>query len=406
MDSFLADVGYALRGFRRAPGFTAVALLTLALGMSATTAIYTVVDSVLLRALPFAQPEQLVSINGVWPTRAVLVRTRARNRSMSALSAYGYPQDVIVSGKGEPMRISGSWVSADLFATLGVGAAMGRAFVPGEDQSGKNRLVVLSHAFWQQHLGGDEHVLGTSLRIDGIERTIVGVMPATFRFPESRVAFWCPMTLDPSDTSQAFWGDGGYFPIGRLAPGVTLAQASADMHAVAKAMLPEFPWHLPNAYGDSARATPLQDYVVSSMRPTLALMLGAVALLLIVACVNIANLLLARTATRRREIAIRLSVGASNGRLIRQLLTESLTLAVVGGALGVIGAVYGTQALVALLPADTPRLSEVHMDARVLAVAAGLIITTGFAFGMAPAIRATQRPGLRTRRGGWPVSAQ
>jgi putative ABC transport system permease protein len=408
MDSFFADVGYALRGFRRSPAFTAVAVLTLALGVSATTAIYTVVDGVLLRALPFEAPSRLVSIDKMWATRGVFVRVRAENRSMAAVSAYGYPAQQIVTGPGEPMRLYGSSVSADLFSTLGVGAAVGRTFVPGEDETGNDHVVVLSHAFWQDHFGGDDRVLGKSIRIDGIDRTIVGVMPAAFRFPESNVAFWYPMILDPGDTSQGFWGEGGYLSIARLAPGVSLAQARSDMHAVAKHMLPEFPWRLPDTYGDSATATPLQDYLVSSMRPTLALMLGAVAVMLLVACVNIANLLLARTATRRREMAIRMSVGASTPRLVRQLLTESLTLAVIGGVLGVLGAAWGTRLLIAMLPADTPRLSEVHMDLRVLGVAAGLIIATGLAFGLAPAIRATQARPTRAPRHGtsWLVSAQ
>jgi predicted permease len=408
MDSIIADVGYALRSFRRAPGFTAVALLTLALGVSATTAIYTVVDAVLLRALPFVRPSELVSIDKLWATRGVFVRVRAESRSFSAVSSYSFPTPMTVAGRDEPNRLVGSSVSADLFATLGVGAKVGRTFMPGEDRSGNDHVVVLSHAFWQQRYGDNEHVLGTSLRIDGIDRIIVGIMPASFRFPESDVAFWYPMQLNPGDTSKGFWGDGGYLYFGRLAPGVTLARARADLHAVAKAIRPEIPWRLPDTWGDSASATPLQQYMVSSMRPTLALMLGAVALMLLVACVNIANLLLARTTTRRREMAIRTAIGASTSRIIRQLLTESVTLAVVGGTLGVLGAVWGTQSLIALLPADTPRLSEAHMDLRVLGVAAGMIIATGLVFGLAPAIRATQvaTRAPRTRGTSWLVSAQ
>ena len=406
METLLWDIRYALRGLRRAPTFTAVAVLTLGLGLGATTAIFTVVDTVLLKPLPFPHPESLHIAGNLFSSRAEYVRLRERTRAFSALSVYTPHTELAVSGDGEPVRVTASSVSSDLFTTLGVGAQIGRTFLPDDNAPGHDHIMVLSHDFWFERFGGDPQVLGRTLRVDGIPRTIVGVMPASFHFPNVRVKFWYPFELNPRDVGQ-YWGDASWRYVGRLAAGVTVAQATSDTRRIAHGMLPEFPWRMPDAWGDSAFVEPLRQDMAGPARPMLLLLLGGVSLVLLVACVNVANLVLARATAREREMAIRTAVGGTRWRLVRQLLTESLTLAVFGGVVGVVLALVSLKLLVAMLPVDTPRLAEVHLDARVLLVAALLITATGIAFGLVPAFRLARRPTSKQRMlGDWLVIAQ
>jgi putative ABC transport system permease protein len=407
MDSLLWDLRYALRGLRRAPTFTAVAVLTLGLGLGATTAIFTVVDTVLLEPLPFPHPESLYMAGALFTSRAEYVRLRERTRAFVALSVYTPHTELAVSGDGEPVRVTASSVSADLFTTLGIGAQLGRTFLPDDNNPGHDRIMIVSHDFWLERFGGDPQVLGRTLRVDGMQRTVVGVMPASFHFPNARVKFWFPFELNATDIGQ-YWGEGVYQYVGRLKPDVTIAQATSDTRSVAHGMLKEFPWRMPDAWGDSAFVEPLRQDMAGPARPMLLLLLGGVSLVLLVACVNVANLVLARATAREREMAIRTAVGGTRWRLARQLLTESLTLATLGGLTGVVLALAGLRLFISMLPADTPRLAEVHLDARVLLVAALLVTATGLAFGLAPVLRLARRAGAgrRAALGDWLVTAQ
>lgn len=382
-----ADVRYGLRQLRRNPGFTIVAVLTLALGIGANTAIFSLVNGILLQPLEFRQPSRLVSITDYFPQGA-LVAMRSNIRSME-VAGYWDAQGLNLTGLGEPVRLHGAAVSANFFSVLGVRPELGRAFLPGEDQPGKDDLVILSHALWQQKFGGDPNLVGRQVTLGGKNREVVGVMPAGFQFGSSKAQFWIPLHLDPRAVG-AYWG-GGFMPvIGRLRAGATLAQARAELLAFIPRMRKMFPWRMPDALWASTPVVALQESFVGDVSDKLLLLLGATGLILLIACANVANLLLARAATRQREMAMRSALGAGRGRMFRQLLTESLTLAMGGGALGILFAVGGVSGLKAILPADTPRLGTVAIDWRVLAFTAAIAILTGLVFGISPALHASR----------------
>ena len=396
MHALAQDLRYGWRSFRRTPGFTLVAALTLALGIGATTAIFSVVRAVILRPLPYPDAERITM---VWMDNrrmglredihswANLEDYRNQNRVFTAIAGY-YSTGLNLTGgcaetECEPQRVRAGAATADLFTVMRVRPLTGRPFTVAEEQPGSDAVVVISHGLWQRQFGGSESAIGRTVRLNGRERTVIGVMPPDFTFPEARTDVWIPLALDPDDRQnrQAF----GFYAVGRLRDGVSLDRARAEMSTLASALETQYPSN--RDYG--VYLVPLPEQVVGpTLRTSLWVMLGAVGAVLLIACANVANLMLSRAAARDREIGVRIALGSGRSRLVRQLLTESMLLALVGGALGLLVAWLGLRALVTLAPEDLPRIGEVRLDAVVLVVTALVTLFTGIAFGLAPALDA------------------
>ena len=390
------DVRFAVRALLARPSFLVIASLTLALGIGANAAIFSVVDAALLKPLPYADPEHLVS---VWPRGAmmpgVFVHTRDETRTLDPIAGYSGGTAVTMTGASEPARLVQSEVTSRFFDVLGVRAKLGRTFFDGEDEPGHDRLAVLSHSLWQQRFGGDRDILGRSVVVDGIPRTVVGVVPADFHFPSPTVDLWVPVSLDASRANVGkYWGMSHLNVIGRLRQGVSVHQAEQEVARIVDRTRSAFPWRMPDAWGTDVTVVPLDRKIVGDVGPMLMVLFGSVAVVLLIACVNVANLLLGRAAAREREIAIRASLGAGRGRIVRQLLTESVLLGLIGGALGLAVAAAGVRGLLLLVPAGMPRVAEVAIDGRVLAFTMLTALATGIGFGLAPALRAS-RPTLQ-----------
>ena len=397
IQDFVQDLRFGLRMLRKNPGFTTVAVLTLALGIGANTAIFSVVDSVLLQALPFAQPDRLVAITD-WYSQGAVVAMRANLHSME-VAAYWEGQELNLTGLGEPVRLYGTAVSGNLFSLLGVKAEAGRTFSADEDQPGKDNVVIFSHALWLQKFGGDANIIGRWVALEGELRQIVGVMPADFQLASAMhptpmrrsapVQFWIPLHLDPRAVG-AYWG-GNFMPvIGRLRPGVTLEKAYSELRAYIPQMRGMFPWKMPDSLWAASTVIPLQEGLVGGVSTKLLLLFGATVFVLIIACVNVANLFLARSATRQKEIAMRAALGAGKLRIYQQLLTESLILAIGGGTFGLLLGASGLRWLKTILPADTPQLASVALNWRVMAFTTGIAVLTGLIYGTFPAFHASR----------------
>lgn len=387
MTGFVQDVRFGLRQLRKSVGFTAVAAFTLALGIGANTAIFSLVSGILLRPLPYPRPSELVSITGTYP-KGAFVAMREQIHTMD-VATYAEGHEFNLTHVGEPIRLTGAAVSAELFSILGEQPELGRPFVHGEDAPGNDRYVILSHDLWTQRFGGDAAIVGKPIELEGVDREVVGVMPADFHFPSVRTQLWVPLHNEPQNSSTYWAGD--YMPvIGRVRPGATMAQAGADIRLFQAHVFALFPWTMPADWNADVTAVELRSGMVSDVRTKLLLLLGAVSLVLLIACANVANLMLSRAATREKEMGIRSALGAAPRRIARQLLTESVLLALVGAVLGFVLAAAGLAALKAALPADTPRLLDVQLDWRVLIFTGGLAVVTGLAFGLAPALQSSR----------------
>jgi predicted permease len=387
MNVLFQDVRFALRQLRKAPGFTAVAMLTLALGIGCNTTIFSLVSGILLSPLPYSKPEQLVSVTGDFP-RGAFVAMREQIHTMD-VAAYAEGHDFNLTGQGEPVRLTGTLVSVELFSILGMRPALGRTFDPGEDIAGQDNYVILSHDLWEQRFGSDATIIGRSIELEGVDRQVIGVMAADFQFPSTKTQLWIPLHNDPRNT-QAYWATDFMPVIGRLRSGSTLAHARAEIRLFQSHVPALFPWQMPASWNADVSVVWLRNGIAADIRPRLLLLLGVVTLVLMIGCANVANLILSRSATREKEMAIRSALGAVRQRIVRQLLTESVLLALLGGLLGLVFAASGLSFLKAAMPADTPRLVDVRMDWRVLAFTGGITILTGLIFGLAPAIQTSR----------------
>jgi predicted permease len=387
MTGLAQDVRYALRQLWKSPAFTTVAVITLGLGIGANTAIFSLVDGILLVPLPYSKPEQLVSVRGTYPNGA-LVAMREHVHTMD-VGAYAEGHDFNLTGVGDPVRLTGTMVSAELLSILGTQPKLGRTFFPGEDWAGQDNYVILSHNLWKQRFGQDATIIGRSIQLEGVSRQVVGVMPEEFRFPSTKTDVWIPLHNDPRDVVNYWAAD--YMPvIGRLRSGSTLEQAQAEIRMFQSHVGALFPWTMPASWNADVSVVKLQNGMVADVRTRLFMLLGAVALVLMIACANVANLTLSRSATREKEMGIRSALGAGSRRIIRQLLTESVVLASLGGLLGLVFASLGFSLLKATLPSDMPRLADVQMDWRVLVFTGGLTLLTGLVFGIAPAVQSSR----------------
>jgi predicted permease len=409
IETLIQDLRYGARTLMKNSGFTSVAALTLALGIGANTAIFSVVDCVLLKPLPFPQPEQLVTLNRSMPNFEYssipypnFRDWQKENRSFSAIGvSRGFGFSLI--GAGEAERINGQFISADFFSVLGVKPLLGRTFAPGEDEIGAAPVALISEGLWRRKFGSATDASGKGLTLDDKSYTIVGVIPSSFKFFPNADVFapigqWNNPSLRSRSAGLAIQG------IGRLKPGVTIEQAQSDMDRVTRDLAAAYP---DTNKGSGARIAPLKERMVGDIRPTLLILLGAVGFVLLIACVNVSNLLLARSTGRTREFAIRAALGAGQWRLLRQSLTESSLLSLAGGGLGLLVATWGTKAALAAMPDTLPRAQEVGVDGRVLLFTLAISLGAGIISGLAPALKTSERrlsetlkEGGRASRGG------
>jgi putative ABC transport system permease protein len=405
MDTLFQDIRYGVRTLLKTPGFTAVAVIALALGIGANSAIFSVVNAVLLRPLPYTNSERLVmlwatnpslhlGIDNLPASAANYAEWRDQSQAfehISALTSINFN----LTGAGEPERIAGARVSSSFFQLMDVSPKMGGAFSAEEDQPGNDLVVIVSHGLWQRRFGADPDIIGKPLTLNGQSYTVIGIMPAGFRFPSAadlpaymelqpQTDLWAPIALTAEQIAKR--GDHNLSVIARLKQSVTVEQAQTELSNIARRLEEQEP----QAKGYGVNVVSLNEQLAGSIRPALLVMLVAVAFVLLIACANVANLLLARSAARQKEIAIRTALGASRSRIIRQLLTESMLLSIGGGAIGTLLSFWGIDLLLSLSPKNIPRLDQINIDANVLCFTLLISIVTGCLFGLAPALQASR----------------
>ena len=405
----IQDIRYAVRKLSRTPAFTAIAALTLALAIGATTAIFSVIDAVLLKPLPFRDPERVVRVTNIRDGNRMVssvpdfLDIRTQSKSYSSVAPIDPQAAMNLTGGSEPERVQAARVGATFWSLLGVTPALGRGFAPNEDSQSAGRTVVLSDGLWNRRFGADRRVVGKTIALDGNTYTVIGVAPPQFSFPD-RPDVWIPLVFGKDDLNPEGRGAHWMGIIGRLAPNVTVAQATSELVTITRRLEQQYPESNTNMTG---AVVPMQEYMVGDVRPALYVMLGAVAFVLLIACANVANLLLVRAASRESEMAVRTALGAGSWRIVRQLVIESVLLAVVGGVLGTLLALWGVDLLLAMAPQGLPRINEVTVNASVLLFTAGVTALTGVVFGLFPALHAARanvsgmlKDGMRGSSGG------
>ena len=392
IERLVQDIRYAVRMFARTPMFTCVAILSLALGIGGNAAMFSLVNTLLIRPLPYFQPEHLIRIGGVYPRAAVpFFQQRARTMDVAAASSGSEfnLSEFNLMGQGEAIRIFGSNVSANFFSVLSAPVARGRGFEAEDDSPGRDGIVIISDSLWKSKFGADPAMIGRTIVLNGLHREVVGIMPPDFSFPSSRVEAWVPMRLDPSNFLE-YWA-GEFVPlVARLRPEVSTGQAQGEVQSLVSQFRGTFPYPMARDWNADAGAIPLQQDLMGDIRGRLVILLAAVGMVLLVACANIASLLLARASARRKEIALRAALGAGRGRIVRQVLTESILLALAGGGAGILLGMFALSIFKSLLPPSTPGLAHASIDWQVVGAVAALALLTGLGFGTAPALSASQ----------------
>ncbi|HEX6908518.1 MAG TPA: ABC transporter permease [Terriglobales bacterium] len=395
MGTLMQDVRYGLRVLRKSPGFAAVAVIVLALGIGANTAIFSVVNAVLLRPLPYPDPSRLMQVWHVPPPKSFPGMTmfavspanyldwERQNHVFQSMAIYGF-RSFNITGSDQPQALRASAVSQDFYSTLGVSPTLGRTFTAEEEQPGRDHVVILGYALWKSSFGGNPRIVGSTIDLDDQPYTVVGVMPPKFKFPDW-AQLWTP--LGWTDQERGVRGNHNYLVVGRLKSGASMQQAQAEMSTISARLQQQYP---ADDAGWGAVIVPLHEQLVGDVRPALLVLLGAVAFVLLIACANVANLVLAKTVSRRKELAIRAALGASRARILSQVLAETVLLALAGGALGLLLAHFGVRLIVNFLAAQLPRAAEITLDGWVLAFTVVVSVLAGLLAGLAPAWRFTK----------------